>query len=117
MIGDSNLKITAFISLGIHILIIVIVSGLSGHPKNHRATTLRNVQVTLLPLVTKEKTDTKMVPPIPLKVQTQEGEASVFDHLGLSRGSLLSSKSIAKIISPEEPKPISKNEGGEKEEE
>jgi len=114
MIGDSNLKITAFISLGIHILIIVIVSGLSGHPKTHRTTTLRNVQVTLLPLVTKEKTDTKIIPPIPLKVQTQEGEESVFDHLGLSRESLLPPKSIAKNISPEEPKPISKNEEGEK---
>jgi TonB family protein len=114
MIGDSNLKITAFISLAIHILIIVIVSGLSGHPKTHRTTTLRNVQVTLLPLATKEKTESKIIPPIPLKVQTQEGEEPVFDHLGLSRESLLPPKSTAKNISPEEPKPISKNEEGEK---
>jgi protein TonB len=65
-------------------------------------------------LATKEKTESKIIPPIPLKVQTQEGEEPVFDHLGLSRESLLPPKSTAKNISPEEPKPISKNEEGEK---
>ena len=76
MTGISNLKIAASISLGIHVLFLGIASGLFQGPKILRTTTLHYVKVTLLPLVTEEKPDTKIIPPIPLKVGNQDREGT-----------------------------------------
>ena len=107
MIGDSNLKIAAFISLGIHILILAIFSGSFRDPKIHRTTTLHNVKVTLLPLVAKEKPDVKIILPMPLKVGNQDRQEPVLDVEGISKDPLPSSKSAAKNILPKEPGPFS----------
>jgi TonB family protein len=114
MTGISNLKIAASISLGIHVLFLGIASGLFQGPKIHRTTTLHNVKVTLLPLVTKEKPDAKIIPPIPLKVGNQDPKEPVLDRKGLNQGPLFSHPSETKIISFEEPKPILKNKEEEK---
>jgi len=114
MTGISTLKIAASISLGIHLLFIGIASGLFQGPEIHRTTTLYNVKVTLLPLVTQEKPDAKIIPPIPLKVGNQDPKEPVLDRKGLNQGSLFSHPSETKNISFEEPKPISKNKEEEK---
>jgi TonB family protein len=107
--GNLPLKVAASISLGIHLLFFGIASSLFQESK-----TLPNpayyVKVTLFPLVAEEKPDAKIIPPVPLKVQTQEGEEPVFGHLGLNRETTPPPKSMAKNISLEEPKPILKNE-------
>ena len=99
--GNSPLKIAASVSLGIHLLFFGIVTSLFRESK-----TLQNpihyVKVTLLPLVAGEKPDTKIIPPVPLRVRTQEGEEPGFGHLELKRETLLPSKSIAKNIPLEE---------------
>ena len=114
MTGISNLKIAASISLGIHVLFLGIASGLFQGPKILRTTTLHNVKVTLLPLVTKEKPDAKIIPPISLKVGNQDPKEPVLDRKGLNQGPLFSHPSETKNISFEEPKPISKNKEEEK---
>ncbi len=114
MTGISTLKIAASISLGIHLLFIGIASGLFQGPEIHRTTTLYNVKVTLLPLVTQEKPDAKIIPPIPLKVGNQDPKEPVLDRKGLNQGPLFSHPSETKNISFEEPKPISKNKEEEK---
>jgi TonB family protein len=114
MTGISTLKIAASISLGIHLLFIGIASGLFQGPEIHRTTTLYNVKVTLLPLVTQEKPDAKIIPPISLKVGNQDSKEPVLDRKGLNQGPLFSHPSETKNISFEEPKPISKNKEEEK---
>jgi TonB family protein len=101
MTGISTLKIAASISLGIHLLFLGIASGLFQGPKILRMPT-HYVKVTLLLLANEEKPDTKIIPPVPLKVQIQNGEGPVLDNKGLNRGTLLPSKSIAKNIPLEE---------------
>ena len=110
---NSALKIAATVSLGMHLLFFGIVSSLFQESKILRKAT-PYVKVTLLPLVTQEKTDTKIIPPVPLRVQAQEGEESVFGHASLDRETLPPPKSLAKNISLEEPKPILKNREEEK---
>jgi len=114
MTGISTLKIAASISLGIHLLFIGIASGLFQGPKIHRTTTLHNVKVTLLPLVTQEKPDAKIILPIPLKVGNQDPKGPVLDRKGLNQGPLFPHPSETKNISFEEPEFISKNKGEEK---
>jgi TonB family protein len=113
MTGISNLKIAASISLGIHVLFLGIASGLFQGPKILRMPT-HYVKVTLLSLVTKEKSDAKIIPPIPLKVGNQDPKEPVLDRKGLNQGPLFSHPSETKNISFEEPKPISKNKEEEK---
>ena len=113
MTGISTLKIAASISLGIHVLFLGIASGLFQGPKILRMPT-HYVKVTLLPLVTKEKPDAKIIPPIPLKVGNQDPKEPVLDRKGLNQGPLFSHPSETKNISFEEPKPISKNKEEEK---
>ena len=113
MMGNSPLKVAASVSLGIHLLFFGIVSSLFQESKVLQNPT-HYVKVTLLPSVTEEKPDTKIIPPVPLKVRTQEGEEPVFGHLGLNGETLLPPKSMAKNISLEEPKPILKNKEEEK---
>ena len=114
MIKDSNLKITAFISLGIHILIMAMVSGSFRDTKIHRSTALRNIKVTLLPMVTKEKSKAGIIPPVPLSVGSQDREASAFDLKGLSQEPLFSQPAVARNVSLEEAGPISKDQEEEK---
>jgi len=114
MTGISTLKIAASISLGIHLLFIGIAPGLFQGPKIHRTTTLHNVKVTLLPLVTQEKPDAEIIPPIPLKVGNQDPKGPVLDWKGLNQDPLFPHPSETKNISFEEPKPMSKNKGEEK---
>jgi TonB family protein len=64
--------------------------------------------------VTKEKSDAKIIPPIPLKVGNQDPKEPVLDRKGLNQGPLFSHPSETKNISFEEPKPISKNKEEEK---
>jgi TonB family protein len=113
MTGISTLKIAASISLGIHVLFLGIASGLFQGPKILRMPT-HYVKVTLLPLVTKEKPDAKIIPPIPLKVGNQDPKEPILDRKGLNQGPLFSHPSETKNISFEEPKPISKNKEEEK---
>ena len=113
MTGNSALKIAAAVSLGIHLLFFGIVSSLFEGSKIVRNAT-PYVKVTLLPLVTQEKPDAKIIPPVPLRVQAQEGGEPVSGHQGLDRETLPPPKSLTKNISFEEPKPILKNNEEEK---
>jgi TonB family protein len=72
------------------------------------------VKVTLLPLMTKEKPDTKIIPPIPLRVGNQDRNEPVLDHKEINQDSFPPYPSVEKNISLEEPKPISKNKEEEK---
>jgi TonB family protein len=113
MTENATLKIAASISLGIHLLFLGIASNLFQHPDPLRMDT-RYVKVTLLPLVSEKKPDAKIVPPIPLRVGNQDRAEPAFDRKGLNRDSLIPYTSVAKTISFEEPKPLSKDK--EKEE-
>jgi TonB family protein len=109
--GNSPLKVSACVSLGIHFLFFGIASGLLKESKILQNST-HYVKVTLLPLVNEEKPDTKIIPPVPLKVgnhDRQEGEEPVLDLKGINRESLLPPKSGANNSSPEEPTPILEN--------
>jgi TonB family protein len=103
MTGNSTLKIAAAISLGIHLLFLGIVSSLFQAPKNPRMPT-RYVTVTLLPLVTDEKPNAKIVLPIPLKIGNQNLGEPVFDRKALNQDSPFPSKSIVKNSPLEEPR-------------
>jgi protein TonB len=114
--GNSPLKVAASVSLGIHFLFFAIASGLFQESKILQNPT-HYVKVTLLPLVNKEKPDTKIIPPVPLRVgnhDRQEGEEPVLDLKGINREPLLPPHTMAKNISPEEPTPILKNKEEEK---
>jgi TonB family protein len=114
MVGNSHLKIAASVSLGIHLVLLGITSALFQESKILRRPN-HYVKVTLLlPLVTKEKPDTKIVLPVPLKVGNQDREQPVFDLKGLNQESRLSPKSIEDNTSLEEPKPNSKDKEEEK---
>jgi len=113
MMGNSPLKVAASISLGIHLLFLGIASSLFQESKVLRNST-PYVKVTLLPLVTQEKPNAKIIPPVTLKVQAHEGEEPVLGHLGLDRETLPPSNFMAKNIFLEEPKPILKNKEEEK---
>ena len=96
MIGDAPLKVAASISLGIHLLFFGIASSLFQDPKILRMPA-RYVKVTLLPMVTKEKANAKIILPVPLKVGDQDRE-------GRNEETTLPLESIAKDIPFEEPK-------------
>src|SRR4030042_165620 len=103
MTENSTLKIAASISLGIHLLFLGIASSVFQAPKILRLPT-RYVTVTLLPLVTDEKPNAKIILPVPLKVGNQNLGEPVFDRKTLNQDSPFPSKSIAKNIPLEEPK-------------
>jgi TonB family protein len=96
MIGNSALKVAASISLGIHLLFFGIASSLFQESKILRRPP-SYVRVTLLPMVTKEKANAKIILPVPLKVGNQ-------DHEGRNGETALPSESIAKDIPLEEPR-------------
>ncbi len=116
MFGDSNLKITALMSLGIHLLIIAIVSGSFRSADIHRTTVLRRVKVTLLPLVIQEKpksrmiSDTRVTPPVPLKVGNRDRQEPTHDFKGLVGEPISPLPSVSRNIAPEKLKLISENE-------
>ena len=116
MFGDSDLKITALMSLGIHLLIIAIVSGSFRSANIHRTTAVHRVKVILLPSVTQEKPnperipDTKMTLPVPLKVGNREREEPAHDLKGLVEEPVSPQPSVSRNIAPEKLKLISKNE-------
>jgi protein TonB len=113
MMGNSALKIAATISLGIHLLFFGIVSSLFHESKILRKP-VHYVKVTLLPSMAGEKTDTKIIPPVPLRVRSQEGDEPGLGYLGVNPRAPLPSKSMEKDTFFEEPKPISKNKEEEK---
>ena len=108
MAENLTLKIAASISLAIHLLFLGIASSLFQDSKILRMPT-RYVKVTLLPRVTKDKTNTKITLPVPPKVGNQDGEEPLFDRKGLHQAALLPPPSVRNTISVEEPKPFSKN--------
>ena len=116
MSRDSNLKIAALISLGIHLLIIAIVSGSFRNANIHRTAMLHHVRVTLLPLVNLEKpksrmiSDTKMILPVPLKVGNRDQEEPSHDFKGLVEETTSPQPSVSRNIAPEKLKLVSKNE-------
>jgi len=116
MIGDSNLKITALMSLGIHLLIIAIVSGSFRSADIHRSTALHCVRVTLLPLVIQEKpkprmiADTTITLPVPLKVGNRDPEDPAHDFKGLAEEPISPQPSLSRNRAPEKLKLVSKNE-------
>jgi protein TonB len=116
MFGDSNLKITALMSLGIHLLIIAIVSGSFRSVDTQRSTTLHRVRVTLLPLVIQEKSkprmiaDTTITLPVPLKVGNRSQEDPAHDFKGLAEEPISPQPSVSRNIAPEKLKPVSKYE-------
>jgi TonB family protein len=113
IMGNSALKIAATVSLGIHVLFFGIVSSLFQESKILQKPA-HYVKVTLLPSLAEEKLNTKIIPPVPLRVRAQEGEKPSFGYLGQSPGTPLPPKSIEQDISFEEPKPILKNKEEEK---
>jgi TonB family protein len=96
MTENSTLKIAASISLGIHLLFLGIASSLFQDPKILRMPA-GYVKVTLLPMVTKEKANAKIILPVPLKVGDQGRE-------GRNGETTLPLESMAKDIPFEEPK-------------
>ena len=119
MLRDSDLKITALISLGIHFLIIAIVSGSFRSADTHRSTALHCVRVTLLPLVNKEEpkppkpttiADAKITLPVPLKVGNRDRIDSAHDFKGLAGEPISSQPSVSRNIVQEKLKFASKYE-------
>ena len=108
MAENLTLKIAASISLAIHLLFLGIASSLFQESNILRMPT-RYVKVTLLPRVTKEKANAKIILPVPLKVGNQDREEPIFDRKGLHQAALLPHPSVTNTISVEEPKPFSKN--------
>jgi len=103
MTENSTLKIAASISLGIHLLFLGIASTFFQNPKILRMDT-RYIKVTLLPLVTEEKPNAKIILPVPLKVGDQDRKEPVFDRKVLNQNLLFPAKSIVKNILLEEPR-------------
>jgi TonB family protein len=116
MFGDSSLKIAALISLGIHFLIIAIVSGSFRNANIHRTAVLHSVRVTLLPLVIQEKpkprmiADTRMTLPVPLKVGSRDQEEPAHDFKGLVEEPISPQPSLPRNIAPEKLGLVLKNE-------
>jgi len=118
MFGDSNLKITALISLGVHFLIIAIVSG-SFRSADVRRTPIHSVRVTLLPLVIQEKpkppkptmiADSRMTLPVALKVGDRDQREPSHDFNGMVEEPISPQPSVSRNIAPERLELISKNE-------
>lgn len=115
MFGNSNLKITGLISLGIHLLIIATVSGSFRDADRDRRSPYYPVKVTVVPLTIDEKPKPKMIaevrvtPPVPLKVgnQTQEKPAGDFT---VTKEPISTQPPMSTIVAPEKPKPISEKE-------
>jgi len=116
MFGDSNLRITALMSLGIHLLIIAIVSGSFRSADIHRTTAVHRVKVILLPSVIQEKPNPRMIPdtrmtlPVPLKVGNGDREESTHDFKELVEEPISPQPSVSRNIGPEKLKLVSKNE-------
>ncbi len=116
MFGDSNLKTAALMSLGIHLLIIAIVSGSFRSANIHRTTGLHHVRVTLLPLVAQEKPITRMIAntrvtlPVPLKVGNRNQEGPVRDLNELVEEPISDQPPVSRNIAPEKLKFVSKNQ-------
>ncbi len=98
MIGNAPLKVAACISLGIHLLFFGIASSLFQESKVLRRPP-SYVRVTLLPMMTKEQANAKIILPVPLKVGDQDRE-------GRNGETALPLESIAKNIPFEEPKTL-----------
>jgi protein TonB len=113
MTGNATLKIAASISLGIHLLFFAIASNLFQYPKLPRMDT-PYVKVILHPLASEEKPNVKIIPPVLLRVGDQDRAEFTIDRKGSDKDPLSPHTSVAKAISSEEPKPVSKNK--EKEE-
>ena len=109
MTGNATLKIAASISLCIHLLFLAIASNLFQHPKLLRMDT-HYVKVILHPLASDEKPHVKIVPPVPLRVGNQDRAERSVERKGLNEAPLSAQTTVAKTISFEGPKPISKNE-------
>ncbi len=107
MTGNATLRIAAFISLGIHLLFLVIVSNLFRHPRVLRMDT-PYVKVILHPLASQEKPDVKIIPPVPLRVGDRDGVDPSIGRKEPNEDSLSLPTSVAKAI-PFEPRPVSKN--------
>lgn len=103
MIGNGPLKVAASISLGIHLLFFGIASSLFQESKVLRRPP-SYVRVTLLPMMTKEQANAKVILPIPLKVGNQDSEGPVFDREERNGETTLPLESITKDIPFEEPK-------------
>ena len=96
MIRNAPLKVAASISLGIHVLFLGIASSLFQESKILRRPP-SYVRVTLLPMMTKEQTNAKIILPVPLKVGDQDRE-------GRNGETTLPLESMAKDIPLEEPR-------------
>jgi TonB family protein len=105
MAGSLTLKIAASLSLGIHLLFLGIASSLFQNPKGLRMPG-RYVTVTLLPLVTDEKPNARIIPPVPLKVGNHNLGEPIFDPKIPTLDSPFPSKSTSTNIPLEEPKTI-----------
>jgi len=96
MIRNAPLKVAASISLGIHVLFLGIASSLFQESKILRRPP-SYVRVTLLPMMTKEQANAKIILPVPLKVGDQDRE-------GRNGETTLPLESMAKDIPLEEPR-------------
>jgi len=116
MFGDSNLKMAALISLGIHFLIIAVVSSSFRNANMHRTAVLQCVRVTLLPLGVQEKPKPTMIAesritlPIPLRVGNRDHEEPAHDLKGLVEEPISPQPSVSRDITPEKLKLIPKSE-------
>jgi len=109
MTGNATLKIAASISLGIHLLFLVIVSNLFQTPTPLRTDT-HYVKVILHPITSEEKPNVKIIPPVLLRVGDQDRSDPAIDRKGPDEDSLFHHTSVAKAIPFEELRPVLKNE-------
>ncbi len=112
MFGDSNLKTAALMSLGIHLLIIAVVSASFRSADIHLGNALHAVRVTLHPLAVQEKPNTKMIAdritlPVPLKVGNRGQEEPAHDFKGLVEKPISTQPPASGNIVP---KPVSKEQ-------
>jgi TonB family protein len=107
MTENATLKIAASISLGIHLLFFAIVLNLFQYPKPPQADT-HYVQVILHPLTSEEKSNLKMVPPVPLRVGDPDPRQPTIVGKGPDGDSFSHRTSLAKAIF-EEPMSVPKN--------
>ncbi len=114
MFGDSNIKITALMSVGIHLLIIALVSG-SFRSSDIQRSTLQIVRVTLLPSVAPEKPHPRMIPgaritlPVPLKIGSRDQVEPAHDFKGLAEEPISPQPPASRDIASERVKLISED--------
>jgi TonB family protein len=119
MFGDSHLKLTALISLAIHLLIIALVSGSFRNANLHRPA-FHRVRVTLLPLAAQEKpkpetiAQNRITLPVPLRVGNRDQEEASHTFRGRGEEPISLQPSAPTENGPEKLELVSKN--GEEEE-